>query len=34
MEDEMRTTLTTVCYAAVAFGFMAILYTGAQNGLM
>jgi len=30
----MRATLTTFCYAAVAFGFLAVLYTGAQNGLV
>jgi hypothetical protein len=34
MEDEMRTTLTAFCYAAVAFGFLAVLYSGAQNGLV
>jgi len=30
----MKTAFIGFCYAAVAFGFMAVLYTGAQNGLM
>jgi len=34
MEDKMRTTVIAFCYSAAAFGFVAVLYTGLQNGLV
>jgi len=34
MEDEMKTTIIAFCYSAAAFGFVAILYSGLQNGLV
>jgi len=34
MEDKMKATVIGFCYAVAAFGFVAVLYTGAQNGLL
>ena len=34
MERKMKATLLTFAYAAVTLGFLAVLYSGAQNGLV
>gem|GEM_PF-5066136 len=30
----MKTTVIGFCYAIAAFGFVAVLYSGLQNGLL